>query len=63
MANRESADEILTILVRLCGDDVLEEGDEADLTDSSLLGGSGVISEDETSGVSITSSLPDPLYL
>lgn len=63
MASRESAEEILTIFVRLCGDEVLEDGEDADFTDSSRLGGSGVISEDETSGVSITSSLPDPLYL
>lgn len=50
-------------LLRLCGEDVLEQGDEDDLTVSSLLGGSGVISEEEMSGVSMTSSLPDPLYL
>lgn len=53
----------MTIFVRLCGDEVLDDGEEADLTESSLFGGSGVISEEDTSGVSITSSLPEPLYL
>lgn len=63
IASRESAEDILCSLLRLCGEDVLEQGDEDDLTVSSLLGGSGVISEEEMSGVSMTSSLPDPLYL
>lgn len=63
MARSESAEDILTILVRLCGEDVLEEGDDELFTVKSRFGGSGVISDDDTSGVSITSSLPDPLYL
>lgn len=63
MERRESAEEILTSFVRVWGEEVLEDGEDADLTLRRRFGGSGVISEDDTSGVSPTSSLPDPLYL